>query len=38
MLDEVHEWNENMEVLVAWARKRMNEDPDFKTVVMSYLM
>lgn len=24
--DEVHEWNENMEVLVAWAKKHMVED------------
>ncbi len=38
VLDEVHEWNENMEVLVAWAKKRMSEDPDFKVVVMSATM
>ncbi len=38
VLDEVHEWNENMEVLVAWAKKRMNEDPNFKVVVMSATM
>jgi HrpA-like RNA helicase len=35
VLDEVHEWNENMEVLVAWAKKRCQEDPGFKVVVMS---
>ena len=35
VLDEVHEWNENMEVLVAWARKRCDEDPQFKVVIMS---
>lgn len=35
MLDEVHEWNENMEVLVAWAKKRCLEDPYFKVVIMS---
>ncbi|RYX78368.1 DEAD/DEAH box helicase [bacterium] len=35
VLDEVHEWNENMEVLVAWARKRCDEDPYFKVVIMS---
>jgi ATP-dependent RNA helicase DHX8/PRP22 len=35
VLDEVHEWNENMEVLVAWAKKRCAEDPDFKVVLMS---
>lgn len=38
VLDEVHEWNENMEVLVAWAKKRMNEDPDFKVIAMSATM
>lgn len=38
VLDEVHEWNENMEVLVAWAKQRMDEDPDFKVVVMSATM
>ena len=35
VLDEVHEWNENMEVLVAWAKKRIQEDPHFKVVIMS---
>jgi late competence protein required for DNA uptake (superfamily II DNA/RNA helicase) len=35
VLDEVHEWNENMEVLVAWAKKRCQEEPRFKVVVMS---
>lgn len=35
VLDEVHEWNENMEVLVAWAKRRTLEDPGFKVVVMS---
>lgn len=35
VLDEVHEWNENMEVLIAWAKKRCQEDPRFKVVVMS---
>lgn len=35
VLDEVHEWNENMEVLVAWAKKRCQEEPDFKVVIMS---
>lgn len=29
VLDEVHEWNENMEVLVAWAKKRCLEEPRF---------
>lgn len=35
VLDEVHEWNENMEVLVAWAKRRCEEDPHFKVVIMS---
>jgi len=35
ILDEVHEWNENMEVLIAWAKKRCQEDPYFKVVIMS---
>ena len=35
VLDEIHEWNENMEVLVAWAKKRTQEDSRFKVVLMS---
>lgn len=35
VLDEVHEWNENMEVLVAWAKKRCQEEARFKVVIMS---
>jgi len=35
ILDEIHEWNENMEVLIAWARRRCEEDPGFKVVLMS---
>lgn len=35
VLDEIHEWNENMEVLVAWAKKRCLEEPRFKVVIMS---
>ncbi len=35
VLDEVHEWNENMEVLIAWAKKRVQEGPRFKVVIMS---
>ena len=35
VLDEVHEWNENMEVLVAWAKKRCQEDSHFKVLIMS---
>lgn len=35
VLDEIHEWNENMEVLVAWAKRRCQEDAHFKVVLMS---
>jgi len=35
ILDEIHEWNENMEVLIAWSKKRCQEDPSFKVVLMS---
>jgi ATP-dependent RNA helicase DHX8/PRP22 len=35
ILDEIHEWNENMEVLIAWAKKRCQEDALFKLVLMS---
>jgi len=35
ILDEVHEWNENMEVLVAWSRHQIEQGVDFKVVVMS---
>lgn len=35
VLDEIHEWNENMEVLIAWAKKRCQEDTNFRVVLMS---
>lgn len=35
VLDEIHEWNENMEVLIAWAKKRCQEEPRFKVILMS---
>lgn len=35
ILDEVHEWNENMEVLVAWAKRRCQEDSHFRVLIMS---
>lgn len=35
VLDEVHEWNENMEVLVAWAKRQIEAGTDFKVVLMS---
>ena len=35
VLDEVHEWNLNIEVLVAWAKRQIEEGANFKVVVMS---
>jgi HrpA-like RNA helicase len=35
VLDEVHEWNLNVEVLVAWARRQVRAGVDFKVVLMS---
>ena len=35
IIDEVHEWNLNIEVLVAWARLQMKTQPKFKLVLMS---
>lgn len=35
ILDEVHEWNENLEVLVAWAKLQIETGADFKLVLMS---
>lgn len=38
VLDEVHEWNLNLEVLVAWAKKKIQEEAAFKVVIMSATM
>ncbi len=35
VLDEVHEWNLNIEVLVAWAKSRLAQGDDLKVVLMS---
>ena len=35
VLDEVHEWNENMEVLVAWVKHLIATGTDIKVVLMS---
>lgn len=35
IIDEVHEWNVNIETLVAWTRKRLSEGANFKVVLMS---
>lgn len=38
VLDEVHEWNINMEVLVAWAKLQIESGANFKVVIMSATM
>ncbi len=35
VLDEVHEWNLNVEVLVAWVKSRISAGDDLKVVLMS---
>ncbi len=35
VLDEVHEWNLNIEVLVAWVKRQVAGNPKFKVVLMS---
>lgn len=35
VIDEVHEWNINIEVLVAWVKLRLARDLNFKVVLMS---
>ena len=35
VIDELHEWNVNMETLLAWSKNRLNEDPNFRLVIMS---
>jgi ATP-dependent helicase HrpA len=38
IIDEVHEWNANIEVLVAWVKKAIAEKPHLRVVVMSATM
>lgn len=38
ILDEVHEWNENMEVLVAWVKRQIDLGVNLKVVLMSATM
>lgn len=38
VIDEVHEWNLNIEVLVAWAKLQLGRGANFKVVVMSATM
>jgi ATP-dependent helicase HrpA len=35
VLDEVHEWNLNIEVLIAWTKSRLAQGDDLKVVLMS---
>ncbi len=35
VLDEVHEWNLNMEVLAAWSKRQIESGADYRVVVMS---
>lgn len=35
VIDEVHEWNLNIEVLVAWAKRQIDAGSPFKVVLMS---
>ena len=35
IIDEVHEWNRNIEGLIAWTKKRINEGWNTKVVIMS---
>lgn len=38
VIDEVHEWNENIEILVAWARAAVLNGAPFKLILMSATM
>lgn len=38
IIDEAHEWNSNVEVLVAWTKKEIAENPNLRVVVMSATM
>jgi len=38
IIDEVHEWNSNIEVLVAWSKKQAAENPNLRFIFMSATM
>lgn len=38
IIDEAHEWNSNVEVLVAWTKRALIENPRLRVVVMSATM
>ena len=35
IIDEIHEWNTNMEVLLAWVKHELSQNPDLKLVIMT---
>jgi ATP-dependent helicase HrpA len=35
VIDEVHEWNLNIEILVAWARHQLKKGAEYRVVIMS---
>lgn len=35
VIDEIHEWNCNMEVLLAWVKRELLENPRLKVVIMT---
>lgn len=38
IIDEVHEWNSNIEILVAWTKQMLKEKPNMRVVLMSATM
>lgn len=38
IIDEVHEWNSNIEVLVAWSKQQLKQNPNLRVVLMSATM
>lgn len=38
VIDEIHEWNTNQEMLVGWTRELLKENPQMRVVIMSATM
>lgn len=38
IIDEAHEWNGNIELLVGWVKAKIQENPDLRVVIMSATM
>ncbi len=38
VIDEIHEWNQHMEILLAWSKQELQRNPDFRLVIMSATM